>query len=282
LGLGLLWGGIGYDYATESIYNGFFVAILKQTSPEQILASLDTYHYNINIAYRYLAVKHFQLIESRIRSDLDNEFVNLISQLDQKIWKRETIDFVKGQMIEAALAGLAEHGNESDVKYARKFVGKTRHNTADPEAVKLLVKYGDISDVEKLFEVALASETETSRLAFEGTLKLAEEKIPVLETMLRKGDGKTAGKAAEELWVLDEDRVRDISRAMLNADHTDKRLRGLALLVKFCTKAQLEALLDEYIATSPHYYNVVAWLDKTLYAPGRYGEFFRKELLKLL
>ena len=281
-GLGLLWGGIGYDYRAQNIYNQFFVAILKQTSPEEILASLDTYNSNIEIAYRYLAVNHFQLIESRIRSDLDNEFVNLISQLDQKIWGSDTIDFVKAQMIEAALAGLAEHGNKSDVKYARKFVGKTRHNTADPEAVKLLVKYGDISDVEKLLKVALASGTETSLLAFEGAIKLAEEKIPVLETMLREGDGKTAGKAAEELWVLDEERVREISRVMLSADDTDKRLIGLAILVKFCKKAELEALLDEYMATSPHYYNVVTWLDKTLYASGRYGECFRKELLERL
>lgn len=282
LGFGLLSGGIGYDFAAESIYNEFFVAILKQTSPEQILESLDTYHSNIEIAYRYLAVNHFKLIESRIRSDLDNEFVNLISQLDQKLWKSDTLDFVKAQMIKAALAGLAEHGNQSDLKYARKYLGTNSHNTADPEAVKLLVKYGDISDVEKLLEVALESGTETRRLAFDGALTLADDKIAVLEIMLKESDGKTAGKAAEELWVLDEDRVREISRVMLSADDTDKRLIGIAILVKFCKKAELEALLDEYMATSPHYYNVVTWLDKTLYAPGRYGEFFRKELLERL
>lgn len=281
-GFGLLWGGLSYGYGSRSFFREFYEAILKQTSPEEILASLDTYESYNEIAYRYLAVNHFDLMESRIRSDLDKEFVNLISELDQKGWKSDTVDFVKAQMIEAALAGLAEHGNKSDVKYARKFVGKTRHNTADPEAVKLLVRYGDISDVEKLLEVALATGTETRRIAFECALKLANDKIAVLEIMLKEGDGKTAGKAAEELWVLDEERVREISRVMLSADDTDKRLIGLAILVKFCKKAELEALLDEYMATFPHYYNVVTWIDKTLYAPGRYGEFFRKELLERL
>jgi len=281
-GFGLLWGGLGYDYGSRSFFREFYEAILKQTSPEEVLASLDTYDSYIEISYRYLAVNHFNVIESRIRSDLDNEFVNLTSQLDQKVWQPDTIDFVKAKMIEAALAGLAEHGNKSDVKYARKFFGKTRHNTADPEAVKLLVKYGDISDVEKLLEVALATGAETRRLAFECALKLANDKIAVLEIMLKEGDGKTAGKAAEELWVLDEDRLREISRVMLSEDDTDKRLIGLAILIKFCKKAELEAILDEYIATSPHYYNVVTWLDKTLYAPGRYGECFRKELLERL
>jgi len=282
LGFGLFSGGLGYDYRSRSFYTEFFEAILKQTSPEEILALLDTYNSDNEMSYRYLAVNHFDVIESRIRSDLDNEFVNLTSELDPKLWESDTIDFVKAQMIGAALAGLAEHGNESDLKYARKFVGNTRHNTADPEAVKLLVKYGDISDVQRLLEVARTSGRETRQIAFEGALRLANEKTAILEIMLKEGDGKTAAKAAEQLWVLDEARAREISRSMLNEDASDKRLRGLALLVTFCTKAQLEALLDEYIATSPHYYNVVAWLDKTLYAPGRYGEFFRKELLKLL
>lgn len=276
---GLFGSSIRHDYESHSIQNEFCVAILKQRSPEEILASLETYDSDNDVAYHYLAVNHFELIESRIRSDLDNEFAGLISELEHKGWERSTVDFVKAKMIRAALAGLAAHGNESDVRYARKFLGKTCFNTADPEAAKLLLKYGDISDVEKLIEVALASGGETRQPALEGALKLTNDKIPVLEIMLKEGDAKTAGKAANELWVLDEARVREISKAMLNADDTDKRLRGLAIWVKFCKKVELEALLDEYIATSPHYYNVVTWLDKTLYAPGRYGEFFRNELL---
>jgi hypothetical protein len=281
-GFGLLWGGLGYDYGSRSFYREFFEAILKQTPPEEILASLNTYDSDNEIAYRYLAFNHFDLIESRIRSDLDNEFANLISELNQKGWESKTVDFVKGKMIQSALAGLAEHGREYDVKYARKFLGNTSYNVADPESVKLLAKYGDISDVEKLLEVALASGTETRRLALEGALRLADDKIPVLEIMLKEGDGKTAGKSAEELWVSDEDRVRQISKIMLRSDDTNKRLRGLAVLVKFFEKTELEGLLDEYMTVSPYYYNVVTWLDKTLYAPGRYGEFFRKELVKIL
>jgi hypothetical protein len=251
-------------------------------SPEEILTSLDTYNSDNEVAYRYLAINHFELIESRIRPDLDSEFSNLVSELGQKGWPRDTVDFVKARMIGAALAGLAEHGNESDLKYAREFLGKTNLNMADPEAVKLLVKYGDTTDVERLLEVASTSGSGTQRLAFECALSLSDDKIAVLEIMLREGDGKSAGKAAEELWVLDQARVREISRAMLGKDDVNKRLRGLAVLIKFCEKVELEALLDEYMATSPHYYNVVTWLDKTLYAPGRYGELFRKELLEQL
>ena len=277
-GFGLFGSSVGYDYGTQMILDEFFIPILKQTSPEEILASLETYESDNDVAYRYLSVNHFELIESRIRADLDNEFAALVSELEQKGWERSTADYVRAKMIGAALAGLAEHGNEGDVKYARKFLGKTSYNVADLEAVKLLVKYGDTSDVERLIETALASGTETRALALDGALRLTNDKIPVLEIMLKEGDGKTPAKAAEELWLSDEKRAREIPKLMLKSDNADKRLRGLAILVKFCEKQELEALLDEYMSASPHYYNVVTWLDRTLYAPGRYGEFFRKEL----
>jgi hypothetical protein len=281
-GFGLLASSLGYYYGSERFFEEFYEAILKQTSPEEILASLDTYDSYVEISYRYIAMNHFRLIENRIRRDLDNEFADLIGELDQMGWESDTVDFVKAKMIKAALAGLAENGNKSDLKYGRRFIGKTRHNTADPEAVKLVVKYGDVSDVERLLEVALADASETRRIALEGALKLADDKIAVLEIMLRGGDGETVGKAAEKLWVLDKERVREISRAKLNEDDSGERLVGLAILVKFYEEADLELILNEYIATSPHYYNVVTWLDKALYAPGRYGECFRKKLVERL
>lgn len=226
-GFGLLGSIIGQDYSAQSIYNEFFLPILKQMSPEEILTSLDTYNSDNEVAYRYLCVNHYELIESRIRPDLDSEFAPLISELEQKGWEKSTVDFVKAKMIQAALAGLAKHGNESDVKYARKFISNTHLNVADPEAVKLLVKYGDTSDIQKILEVSLTSGTETTRLAFEGALRLADDKIAVLEIILKEGDGKTAVEAAAELWVLDQDRVRKISRTMLSAESSYKRLKGL-------------------------------------------------------
>lgn len=279
----------GYlSYGSHRAFEEFFPFILRQTPLEQTLSSLDFYGTYDYRAYRFLALEHFSLIESRIRADLDNKFETLKSESDLRRkqeyvsinWEDDTVDFVRSQFIAAALGGLAQHGNQDDIKYAREFIGNTRHNTADPEAVQLLVKYGDSSDVERLLEAASRDYGETKRIALEGALKFSADKSLILEIMLKEGDKATSEKAANELWSLEQRRVRKVAKDLLNEDNTDKRMRGIGVLVKFCGKEELEDLLDEYIGGTTYYYNVVTWLDRTLYAPGRYGETFKKELIE--
>lgn len=270
--------GGSWDYQASRIFDEFFPAILKQTPPEEILSSLDRYSPKYDVSYRFLAVNHFQLIEPRIRSDLDNEFETVTTELKESKWDPDTIEFVKAELIGAALAGLAEHGNECDVAFARRFFGNTRHNMADPDAVRLLAKYGDESDVQRFLQATSSADSETRRIAFDAALRLSAEKEPILETMLKEGDKETAGQAANELWKLSQERVRQVAKDLLRTDNTDKRLRGLAVLLKFCAPTEMEALLDEYMENPPYYYNVVTWLDRLLYAPGRYGESFKTEM----
>lgn len=285
----LLGGYLSYGYYTA--FNEFFPVVLKHTPPEQILSLLDFYGTYDYRAYRFLALEHFRLIESRVRTDLDNKFETLKSESELRRkqeyvsinWEDDTVDFVRSQFIAAALGGLAQHGNQNDIRYAREFLGKTRHDTADPEAVQIIAKYGDLSDVERILEVASKSHSENKRIALEVALKLGADKGLILEIMLKEGDGATAEKAASELWSLEQGRVRKVAKDLLNVDNTDKRLRGLAVIVKFCGKEELEDLLDEYmVGGATLYYNVVTWLDRTLYAPGRYGESFKKELIEKL
>ncbi|MFB0533619.1 MAG: hypothetical protein ACETWR_01415 [Anaerolineae bacterium] len=44
----------------------------------------------------------------------------------------------------------------------------------------------------------------------------------------------------------------------------------------------MEKMLDEYYDNRFYYYNVVTWLDRYLFAPGRYGEFLRNQLIRIL
>jgi len=44
----------------------------------------------------------------------------------------------------------------------------------------------------------------------------------------------------------------------------------------------LENLLDNYLKQETYYYNVVTWIDRYLYAMGRYQEFFRMKLVQVL
>lgn len=271
-----------FSYGSYRAFEEFFPVVLRQTPPEQTLSSLDFYGTYDYRAYRFLAVEHFELIESRIRSDLDDNFETLMRDSGDIDLKPDLVDFVRGKFISAALAGLAEHGNKEDVKYAREFLGNTRHNTADPEAVQILIKYGDTSDVEKLLEAASRGHGENKRIALEGALRLGADKGHILETMFTEGDKATAEKATKELWSFNKNRLRKLAKDFLNENDADKRLRGIATLVKFCGKEELEALLDEYMGGTTYYYNIVTWLDRTLYAPGRYGESFKKELIEKL
>jgi hypothetical protein len=159
-------------------------------------------------------------------------------------------------------------------------LGNTRHNTADPEAVKLLAKYGDTLDAEKLLEAARRSYGETQNIAFEAALRLGQDKEEILEIMVNEGRHDVAAQAAEHLWRLNQEKLKELAKGMLRVDEPEKRLRGLAILVLYCEKDALEDLLEEYIGGKSYYYNVVTWMDRTLYAPGRYREYFKKELLE--
>ena len=69
-----------------------------------------------------------------------------------------------------------------------------------------------------------------------------------------------------------------MAKPLLLSEKDDIRLKGFAVLTHFYKREDLEKLLEDYISRERYYYNVVTWLDRYLFAPGHYGEFFRNQL----
>ena len=199
-------------------------------------------------------------------------------------WKKQhkTNEYLKSCFISAALEGLAKNGTKEDVKYARKFLGKTKYNLADVAAIQLLSKFGDLSDVDRLLENASKTYGKTKKSAIIAAFKLSTDKDAFLIEMINKNDKEIADIA---ISFLNDDELKnkiEIARELLVSKIDDYRLKGLAILFKHYKLPDLEKLLNEYLSKGSYYYNVVTWIDRCLFAVGRYKEYYQNKLLSFL
>jgi len=209
---------------------------------------LDWTRYDI---YAALGVHFFANFSSTIRSDLllgfshwRKSFMESLSAdgLDEEAmrpWDRLS-GFLDTQLTEAALMGLVENGSAADRKHALKYFEHDR-DTVQRLAIRLLGRVGTYADGNFLLERA-------------GTLPphLRDEAVQIgLQLIAAAGGGATTRRLEECLY-------HDSEAARIAAlDHLTKRL----------SVSQLDALLTRYQSKRPYFYNVVAALDRLLFAP---------------
>jgi len=162
------------------------------------------------IAYRVLSEHHFDRMSDHLRSDLDDEFESLGKQWESRVreglveaararlgnkfedaalrekivsafgnvavMKEEIVEYLRGQFISAALAGLVMHGNREDVRFGRRFLEETSsryYGAVEAEALKLLEKFADQSDVPRLVTKAKQSRSDIREDAARLALRLS-------------------------------------------------------------------------------------------------------------
>jgi hypothetical protein len=253
---------------------------------------LDFFDVNAKHAYRILAEDYFSIIESRIRSDLDEEFDSLRKDSEARIrekygvakvgYEPETIEYVKDTFIASAIDGLAKNGQSEDIKYARKYLGNTKYGLADRGAIILLSKFGDSSDIDNLIKVASNLYGETKRFALETVYKLSKSKDALLEALMNDDNDATAEIAVKILSMHDSPRKIEMAKALFNSTKDKRRLEGLAIVSRNYNDNELETLLNDYVSRSAYYYNIVTWLDRCLYSNGRYLNFYKSKLSNML
>lgn len=271
-------------------------ALFRKYEPSKLLLYIDFYDTYVDLAYRVLAEDHYEFIECRIRVDLEDEFKTLIiSSGDNlknkygpayeniiKLYGDDLKEFIKAKLISAALAGLVKNGNAEDIKYARKYFQNTRHNMADKEAIELLAKYGDATDVKKLTDFVLNSYGEVKILAIKAALNISRYSIDLLSQYVVSNDKEISKLAAKVLDSMKTPDVIGLTRKMIESENDDVRINGLAILIKRSVDAELEEYIDSYISQDRYYYNIVGMLDRCLFAPGRYKSMYRKRLFDKL
>ena len=161
----------------------FVAQVLIDEEYEALCARVKWLAMDAPVAYRILAVKHFDKMGQRIRTDIRDRFeplkqewivssskellakvpllkanasaltaAKLVNALVKKEVKPEIQEFVRRRYLAAAMAGLAEHGNRSDLDLARALLGEKSEYMDEPkaQAIILVKKYGEAGDVPML------------------------------------------------------------------------------------------------------------------------------------
>ena len=287
---------LAWALSTYEVSSNDFIPILfEKRTPEDLLSQIDFYKINGVEAYKILAKKHFQFLKGRIRLDLDSEFETLKSESENK-WiekygdvgktiskglKPEVINFCRGRYIIAALAGLSIHGKKEDVKYAREYLSNKKYEGDKFGALKIILRFGDKSDIEMLNKIALDSYGETKRIAIEALFKFSEDRDSRLALIINKDE--TIYKTSLQMLIeYDLPYKIEIAEILLKSEIEDRRLDGLSILISSLNEIELEKFLDAYISQGTYYYNVVTWLDKCLYAVGVFKDLFKSKMLSRL
>jgi len=278
---------------TEVNPKDIYPLLLKNSEPSELLASLDFFTGHGGDYYRFLAIEHFEIIEPRIRSDLDDKFEQLITDSATRMrqdygdraqslidgWDQELIDFQKAVFITAALTGLAKNGTKDDIKYAHKYLGNTRHNFADYSSISIIAKYGDNSDVEELVQLASTIfNEEIIKHAILAALDLSSDNVELVKKLITNDKLPIAKIAMQHIINYEPDVKINLAKDSLYSDRDQLRLIGVAVLINVLNEASLKELLNEYLKSPKYYYNVVSWFDKYLYAPDRYKTYFKEQI----
>ncbi len=287
-----------FALATAEVSSDDFIPILfEKRTPEDLLSQIDFYEINGVEAYKILAKKHFQFSEGRIRLDLDSEFETLKSESENKLVeiygdvgkkisknlnnKPELINFYRGRYILAALAGLSIHGKKEDVKYARGYLSNKKYEGDNFGALKIILRFGDKSDIEMLNKIALNSYGETKRIAIEALFKFSEDRDSRLALIINK-DETIYKTSLQMLLKYDLPYKIEVAKILLKSEIEDRRLDGLSILLGSLNEIELEKFLDDYLSQGTYYYNVVTWLDKCLYAVGVFKDLFKSKMFARL
>ena len=287
---------LAWALSTYGVSSDDFIPILlEKRTPEDLLSQIDFYEVSGAEAYEILAKKHFQFLKGRIRLDLDSEFETLKSESENK-WiekygdvgktiskglKPEVINFCRGRYILAALAGLSIHGKKEDVKYAREYLSNKKYEGDKFGALKIILRFGDKSDIEMLNKIALNSYGETKRIAIEALFKFSEDRDSRLALIINKDE--TIYKTSLQMLIkYDLPYKIEIAKILLKSEIEDRRLDGLSILISSLNEIELEKFLDDYLSQGTYYYNVVTWLDKCLYAVGAFKDLFKSKMLARL
>jgi len=200
-------------------------------------------------------------------------------------------EFIEAKYTAAALAGLALHGNQTDVSMIRKFF-ETSEPTAISsdirlQAVKYLRRFGNATDAELALQIAKAAPLELGgSVVREEALKTAVALAPgmtdIATELINSDEVDFVRAGVGAIWNEEPDMVKNILFPLLQHPKAEMRRLAVAYFITRYPKEQLEGILREYMELPTYYYNVVCWLDRALYSPAAlvpaYKKRFQKEI----
>ena len=263
----------------------------RHQSAEFVAAKIEWYSLDGALAYKSLAADHFAAIKGDLRTDLENGFarvkertiasvekmmgVDYATKLVEQFAKHD--DFLRSQFVEAALSGIAIHGEPSDVRYGRQYLASDWADTKHA-AVQILCKFGTVEDVPALLNVAKDSWGKARDEAGVCALRLSPNPFEVARELIQNTSAELT--QAGYAWLYDQrsQEVVDFFETLMDSPNDKERVRAIYYLSQTRTSAELENVLDANLQKEKYYYNVVTWLDRLLYSPEPLKNFVAREL----
>ncbi len=242
-------------------------------------------------AYALLGERGDARVVDRLRSDLSDEFqtwdaesvARLVSQHGEAVAEyiaersAELKDFVVSQMAGAALSVLVETSKREDAVLARQYLS-SRSNVAKLASIRILGWWGSDDDSAALLSMARDGYGDVKEAATAALIAID----PALEggaaSLLKSDDAVHVRHALGQLINIMPERAISGSLEWLYSETEGVRRLACAALVQLHEPGALAAILAEYQRASKYFYDVVVWLDTSLYAPTALSEGFRAEL----
>src|ERR1019366_7566970 len=133
-----------------------------------------------------------------------------------------------------------------DVEFARKHLKLKVASVQQGGAIRLIGRFGDVSDVASLIEVAEASYGAERAEAIKAALALATGLEGVAVTLLSEADTDFVAPALRALRDASSAQVLPVVEPLLSNEREDVRVLATAFLVGAMTVKELEAVLIRY------------------------------------
>jgi hypothetical protein len=142
----------------------------------------------------------------------------------------------------------------------------------------ILCRLGSSEDVETLIAISKENDGKSRGKAAAAALRIASEPFDVAQTFLNGNVEELAEIGFR--WLLEDGSAgtRRLFQDLLNNESEKNRERAIYYLSRRMNEVELRALLEECLHRESYYYNIVAWLDRLLYAPSFLKEMYLRGL----
>jgi HEAT repeat protein len=112
----------------------------------------------------------------------------------------------------------------------------------------------------------------------EGVQRLAADRLVAARDLLATEGSDMRRAALSLISGLGDQYALPFLEELLSHENADLRVAALGQIRKRLDNDRLAGLLRKYTELATYYYNVVAWLDRMIYAPPPISNYYEEEL----
>jgi hypothetical protein len=262
-------------------------AVLETVTVEELWTRVEAFDENSSIAIAELGRRSPTVgFRPAIRHDLEDHFERLAARdrearknaLSTSLWSPfDPTESTRDKMIGASLEALANQPTAEDRSIFLRFMSAELSQYRQTLAcLRGLAAVGTRSDREKIAPLLSSTipfiEAAAARAYIQTfpTIAIAAADLCLMPSLIKVWVivATALNSSAKKVWP--------ILKPLLRSENEDVRRVVCFYATRVLSSKQLASLLDEYL-TQYHYYNVVVFLDRALYAPPRIRRYFYDE-----